>query len=119
MAVEAEGFLSSLVGLTGMPFFEGNDVRLLNNGDEFYPAMLDAIRGARQSVTIEAYIYWDGRVGVEFAEALAARARAGVIVKILLEGSEEWRWLAVLLGPPLPMPEDGVREGEERRASTV
>jgi cardiolipin synthase len=85
MAVEAEGFLSSLVGLTGMPFFEGNRVDLLNNGDEFYPSMLDAIRGAQRSVTIEAYIYWDGEIGLEFAKALAERARAGVPVKILLD----------------------------------
>jgi cardiolipin synthase len=47
--------------------------------------MLSAIRQARSSVTIEAYIYWDGRIGLEFAQALAERARAGVPVKILLD----------------------------------
>jgi cardiolipin synthase len=85
MTVESEGFRNSLVGLTGSPFFDGNRVAILNNGDEFYPAMLAAIRQARRSITIEAYIYWDGEIGRVFAEALAERARAGVPVKILLD----------------------------------
>jgi cardiolipin synthase len=85
MAVEAEGFLDSLIGLTGSPFLGGNKVSLLNNGDEFYPVMLADIDGARHSVTIEAYIYWEGATGLEFARRLAERSRAGVLVKILLD----------------------------------
>ena len=85
MSVESEGFLNSLVGLTGTPFFDGNRVQLLNNGDEFYPAMLAAIHQAQHSITIEAYIYWDGETGLEFAKALADRAKVGVAVKILLD----------------------------------
>jgi cardiolipin synthase A/B len=79
-------FLASMAGATGVPFIEGNRVAILNNGDEFYPAMLDAIRRAERSVTIEAYIYWSGSIGMEFAQALADRSRAGVAVKILLDG---------------------------------
>ncbi len=78
-------FLPSVTGLTGTGLIEGNRVRILNNGDEFYPVMLDAIRGAVHSITIEAYIYWKGEVGMAFASALADRARAGVTVKILLD----------------------------------
>jgi cardiolipin synthase A/B len=78
-------FLDSVVGLTGITFLEGNRVDLLNNGDEFYPSMLRAIDEARFSVTIEAYIYWAGSVGKQFADALASRARAGVTVKIMLD----------------------------------
>ena len=78
-------FLDSVVGLTGITFLDGNKVELLNNGDEFYPSMLQAIRDAKESVTIEAYIYWAGNIGLEFAHALADRARAGVTVKILLD----------------------------------
>jgi cardiolipin synthase len=85
IAVAAPEFLPSVVGLTGTPTIGGNRVRLLNNGDAFYPAMLTAMRSASQSITIEAYIYWKGRIGMEFAEALAERARAGVSVKILLD----------------------------------
>jgi cardiolipin synthase A/B len=83
--VDSPEFLDGVVGTTGVPLLEDNLVDLLNNGDEFYPAMLDAIRGARRSITIEAYIYWHGEIGLEFARAIAERARAGVAVKILLD----------------------------------
>ena len=85
MAVDDPSFLESVVGLTGTPFVPGNRVTVLENGDEFYPAMLEAVRGARNSITIEAYIYWHGTIGLEFAEALAERSSAGVAVKILLD----------------------------------
>ena len=78
-------FLDSVVGLTGIAFLEGNQVVLLNNGDEFYPSMLRAIGEAQESITIEAYIYWAGAIGLEFAHALAAKAHQGVTVKILLD----------------------------------
>ncbi len=85
MSVGSEAFVDSIVGTTGAPFVPGNRVTVLNNGDEFYPAMLDAIRAAQRSVTIEAYIYWAGEIGLVFARALAERSRAGVSVKILLD----------------------------------
>lgn len=84
-AVGDEEFLSTMAGATGVPFLTGNQIDLLNNGDEFYPAMLEAIAGAEVSITVEAYIYWAGTIGQEFAEALADRARTGVKVKILLD----------------------------------
>jgi len=83
--IESEEFLSSIIGATGVPFAEGNQVAVLNNGDEFYPAMLEAIEQAEVSITIEAYIYWAGHIGRMFANALAAKARSGVKVKILLD----------------------------------
>jgi len=84
-AVASTEFLNSVAGTTGASYLPGNDVALLNNGDEFYPEMLAAIRRARLSVTIEAYIYWAGEIGMQFAEALAERSREGVKVKILLD----------------------------------
>jgi cardiolipin synthase len=78
-------FLETVVGVTGAPVVAGNTLTVLQNGDAFYPAMLEAIRRARASITIEAYIYWHGDVGMEFARALAERARAGIEVKILLD----------------------------------
>ena len=84
-AIDSEVFLDTMAGATGMPFVEGNRVELLNNGDEFYPAMLEALEGAQASITIEAYIYWAGDIGLRFARALAAKAKSGVSVKILLD----------------------------------
>jgi cardiolipin synthase len=84
-AIESDEFLSTVVGATGAPFFPGNSFDIYNNGDEFYPAMMDAIEGARHSVTIEAYIYWEGDIGKLFAEALAAKSQEGLRVRILLD----------------------------------
>ena len=84
-SISSEKFLSSIVGTTGVPFVKDNCVSILNNGAEFYPAMLDAVGQARHSITIEAYIYWAGSIGRRFASALAEKARSGVMVKILLD----------------------------------
>ena len=83
--VDSPEFLTSVAGASGSPFLPGNAVELLNNGDAFYPPMLAAIRGATASITVEAYIYWAGDIGHEFAAALGERAKAGVKVKILLD----------------------------------
>jgi cardiolipin synthase A/B len=83
--IESDEFLQTVSGATGMVFVAGNTIELMNNGDEFYPAMLEAINRADASVTIEAYIYLAGDIGLRFARALARRAEAGVSVKILLD----------------------------------
>jgi cardiolipin synthase len=83
--ITSDEFLSSIVGATGVPFVAENRVQIFNNGDEFYPAMLEAIEEAKESITIEAYIYWAGHIGRRFAQALAAKARQGIKVKILLD----------------------------------
>jgi cardiolipin synthase len=71
--------------LLGPPIVEGNRFDVLVNGDMIFPAMLSAIRSARETITFESYIYWSGDVGRAFAEALAERARAGVHVHLLLD----------------------------------
>ncbi len=78
-------FLRSIGSLLGPPVVGGNRVRALLNGAETFPAMLGAIRAARQTITFETYIYWSGTIGQEFAEALAERARAGVAVHVLID----------------------------------
>jgi cardiolipin synthase len=64
---------------------DGNDVEILTNGESFYPAMLDAIRGARETVHMECYIFKNGEVGDRFVDALAERARAGVRVTLVMD----------------------------------
>jgi cardiolipin synthase A/B len=98
--VDSAEFQGTMEGVTGMPFVPGNRVVIYNNGDEFYPAMLDAIEAAEASITLEQYIYWDGSIGRRFAEALAQQARRGVAVKLLLDaigsanlGSDNFRVL--------------------------
>jgi cardiolipin synthase len=78
-------FVRVMSSLLGPGMLAGNRVTTLLNGDQVFPAMLDAIRGARRSITFETYIYWSGEVGRQFAEALSERARAGVKTHVLLD----------------------------------
>jgi cardiolipin synthase len=71
--------------LLGPDIVRGNRVTALMNGDEIFPAMLEAIRGAKNTVLFETFIYWSGEIGDEFADALSERARAGVKVHVLLD----------------------------------
>jgi cardiolipin synthase len=84
-AIDNPQFLRELGTLLGPPIIDGNQVRNLENGTEIFPAMLDAIRGARHNINFETYIYWSGEVGREFADALSERARSGVEVNVLLD----------------------------------
>jgi cardiolipin synthase A/B len=67
----------------GAPLVAGNQVRLLRDAEENYPAWLEAIGGARRWVHFESYIFHDDETGRQFADALAAKAREGVPVRII------------------------------------
>ena len=71
--------------LLGPSIVDGNRIVDLQNGDEIFPSMLDAIASARTSITFETYIYWSGDIGEHFAEALSQRAAAGVEVNLLID----------------------------------
>jgi cardiolipin synthase len=72
--------------LIGVAATEGNTLTALRNGDEIFAAMLTAIRRAEHTVDMMTFVYWRGDIAREFAEALAERARAGVRVRLLLDG---------------------------------
>jgi cardiolipin synthase A/B len=78
-------FVRTMGNLLGPAFVPGNRVTSLLNGDQVFPAMLEAIRSARRTITFESYIYWSSRAGREFTEALSERARAGVRTHLLLD----------------------------------
>lgn len=83
--VEDEQFLRTVGALLPPNILQGNRITPLINGDQIFPAMVDAIRTAQHTITFETFIYWKGKVGREFAEALADRARNGVKVHVLLD----------------------------------
>ncbi len=78
-------FKRSVEALLGTAMVGGNRTTTLLNGDQIFPAMLGAIRGARRTINFETYIFWKGEIGDEFAQALAERARAGVKVRVILD----------------------------------
>ncbi len=72
--------------LTTRPLLGGNAIGVLACGDEAYPAMLAAIRGARRSVALATYILRNDSAGGAFIEALAEAQRRGVAVRVLIDG---------------------------------
>src|SRR5260370_42058988 len=64
---------------------DGNRGRLLLNGNDIFPTMLAAIRGAKTTITFANFLYEDGDIAGEMATALAKRCRAGVRVNVLLD----------------------------------
>ena len=60
-------------------------VQLLRNGDEAFPAWLEAIESAREEILLEMYWFDSDRTGRRFADALAERARAGVDVLLVFD----------------------------------
>jgi cardiolipin synthase len=78
-------FARTMGNLLGPPLIGGNSIKSLRNGDEIFPEMLGAIKGAKETITFETYIYWSGDIGRQFTEALCERAKAGVHVSAILD----------------------------------
>src|SRR5687768_5539998 len=71
--------------ITGSALSVGNRVTLLEDGEAAYPAMLAAIASARNHIHLEVYIFEESKTGHEFADALVARAKAGVKVRVMYD----------------------------------
>lgn len=69
----------------GASLVEGNSVKLLKDARENYPAWLDAIRAAKRYVHFESYIIHEDDTGWMFADALTAKAREGVRVRLIYD----------------------------------
>lgn len=85
--VRFEEALPSIAGLTGSPILDGNRVRILQNGDGFFPVLFADIEGARESVHLETYVWWKGEIVDRLARTLAAKARQGVEVRLTLDAA--------------------------------
>src|SRR5947209_18685938 len=76
--IHSPEFFGSALALTNPVPIAGNKVELLENGDAYFPAMLDAIRGAKETVNFAAYIFKSDATGRQFRDAFIERAHAGV-----------------------------------------
>jgi cardiolipin synthase len=77
-------FRRALGVLLGPSILPGNEVRILLNGDQTFPAMIGAIESATTSITFESFIFRD-EIGAAFCRALTDAAKRGVKVHILLD----------------------------------
>jgi cardiolipin synthase len=84
---ELEAMLPAIVGLTQSTLEAGNRVEVLQNGDGFFPSLLRDIDGAKKSIHLETFIWEDGGVARQLAMLLAHKARQGVRVRVLVDGS--------------------------------
>ncbi len=64
----------------------GNDIRLLENGEEFFPRVFACIANAKQEVVLETFILFEDKVGLQLHQALIAAARRGVQVDVTIDG---------------------------------
>lgn len=79
--------LARLIGETShRPLRAGNQIALLIDGDEAYPAMLEAIRGATSSVWLETYLFDVDAWGRRFIDALHQAQQRGIQVRVLIDG---------------------------------
>ena len=84
--VNSREFLVGISAIVNSPLQAGGTVMLLNNGDEIFPAMLAAMKEARRTINFTAYIWEAGKVSDQFFDVMIERARAGVEVRLLLDG---------------------------------
>lgn len=85
-AVDSRDFLMGISGVVNSPLEQGGTVKLLNNGDAIFPAILEAMRSARKTINFSVYIWEPGKVSDMVLDVMVERARAGVEVRVLLDG---------------------------------
>jgi cardiolipin synthase len=84
-SVNDPAFRESVGHLVGAPLLEGNKVTTLINGDEIFPAMIEAMRGAQKSITMENFIFRSGKLSAQLVPLLVEKARAGVKVHVIMD----------------------------------
>ncbi len=83
--VGSDEFLRATEAITMAPIAHGNEVELLINGDQIFPAMLETMANAKRSLNFLSYLYWSGDIASEIAAALCKSAKSGVEVNVLLD----------------------------------
>jgi cardiolipin synthase len=90
IGAEDQRYADYVASLVGARVDVGDRYTVLQNGDRVFPPMLEAIRQAAHRISFESFIYADGTIGDQFTRELAAAARRGVTVRVVLDafGSE-------------------------------
>ncbi|MES2856410.1 MAG: cardiolipin synthase [Bdellovibrionota bacterium] len=77
--------------LAGTPFTKAKSVKLLKDGEEFYPSLKAEIEKAQTFIDFQFYVFRDDEIGLEIADALMEKAQSGVKVRVLYDkiGSQQ------------------------------
>lgn len=84
-SVRTPAFAEELARVSKTAWTHGNGIRTLENGGNYYPAMLQAMRQATRSITFESYVCVDSEPTQKFTQMFVERARAGVKVHVILD----------------------------------
>jgi cardiolipin synthase A/B len=104
---------------TAAPLVHGNAVRVLLDAGANYPAWLEAIESARGTIHLEMYIVHDDRIGRQFRDALVAKAKAGVTVRVLYDWFGALRPSSFRFWKPLEKAGGQVRQVNPLRFDTL
>lgn len=85
MEKDSRQYKNVLENALGIPFSKNNEIDVLVNGDEIFPAMLDAIEKAERQIDFLTFVYWSGDVAYKFANTLAKKADQGVKARVILD----------------------------------
>ena len=85
--IDSAEFLNELEPLVNSKITRNNLIEVIENGDHFYETELDAMRLARHSINLEAYIFHKGKLTDQVLQVLTERARAGVHVNLVLDAA--------------------------------
>ena len=83
--VRSAAFASELAQVAKTPWTEGDAIQTLENGGNYYPVMLKAMRAARKTITFESYVCVDSEPTRKFTQMFVDRARDGVRVHVILD----------------------------------
>lgn len=84
--VQSPEFTLALARLVGAPIERGGTIEVLNNGDQFVPALLHALDDAKSSINFSVYIWEDGKLSDRILDSLIRKQAQGVEVRVLLDG---------------------------------
>lgn len=84
-SVDDPQFLDELEPLVNSKLTRNNNIEVLENGENFYAAELDAMRHAEHSINVEAYIFHKGQITKQVIDTLTERAKAGVHVNVVID----------------------------------
>lgn len=86
LTTEDPKLLTTLASLTGTTVTSGGTVTILNNGDAFYPSLLNDMNDAKSSIDFTGYIWEPGTISDQLFDMLIKKANEGVRVRLILDG---------------------------------
>lgn len=84
-SLDSEDFMRGVAGTVNAPVRTGGTAELLNNGDAFFPRLLEDVAAAQRTINVSVYIWEPGEIAERMLDALAERAAAGVEVRVLVD----------------------------------